>query len=301
MKRASSSPAVSTQIKNGLNTFLNGAGLQIITTRAEQIEQARLAKLVEKGHWRTAPFSEGLSLHSEQHVEFLKTVCAPYYAELRALPSTPEGPEQFYRNNGWFESVDADVLYGVVRHFAPAQVLEIGSGHSSRLTAKAIRDGQLQTKLICVDPSPRVEVQACADEIIKCPVEELPANELADRLNAGDVLFIDSSHLVRTGGDVVYLYLQVVPRLRPGVLIHAHDIFLPFEYPEEFIVEQHWDWGEQYLVHALLMGNPNFEILWPSCYMRQRHREAVRAILPVEKSFPPPSSLWFRKLSISKR
>src|ERR1051325_5436464 len=265
MKRVHSNLAVSTQIKNGLNTFLNGAGLQISTTRAQQIEQARLTRLVDSGHWRTAPFSEGGSVNSEQHLEFLATICGPFHEELRALPLTPRDDKQFYRNNSWFESVGADVLYGVVRHFAPAQVLEIGSGHSSRLTAKAIRDGQLQTKLICVDPCPRVEIQACADEFIRRPVEELPNHELADRLHAGDVLFIDSSHLVRTGGDVVYLYLQVLPRLQPGVLIHAHDIFLPFEYPQEFIVEEQWGWGEQYLMHALLMGNPHFEILWPSC------------------------------------
>jgi predicted O-methyltransferase YrrM len=285
-------PAVSTQIKDGLNTFLNTAGLQIGTTRAERAEQARLEKLVAQGHWNTAPFAEGLSFDPVEHLRFLKTVCEPYRSELAALPVTDGGENGFFRKNGWFESVDADVLYGVVRHFSPAQIIEIGSGYSSRLAARAIRDGRLKTRLVCIDPCPRVEIGQCADEFIQNSVENLPVSELADRLHAGDVLFIDSSHVIVTGGDVVYLYLQLLPRLRPGVLIHAHDIFLPFEYPQEFIVGERWGWTEQYLVNGLLINNRNFKILWSSCYMWQTHRGEVRKIIAVERSFPPPSSLW---------
>lgn len=289
-------PAVSTQIKNGLNTFLNTVGLQVDTTTVERIEHARLQKLVARGHWGSAQFSEGLSFHPEQYLAFLKTVCGPCEEELRALPVSGADNGEFYRNNGWFGSVDADVLYGMVRHFSPDQVLEIGSGHSSRLTAKAIADGHLPSKLICVDPNPRVEVRRCADEFIPRAVEELPVDELSQRLQPGDVLFIDSSHLVRSGSDVVYLYLQLLPRLRPGVLVHAHDIFLPFEYPEHVVVEQQWGWGEQYLLHALLMGNRSFEILWPSYYMWRLHGSPVREILSVDKDVPAPSSLWLRKV-----
>jgi len=296
MKRAVPSPAVSTQIKNGLNTVLNTAGLRISTTVAERREQCRLEKLITRGHWNSAPFSEGLLFDPERYLALLKSVCEPYRAELAALPVASLGTKDFFRNNEWFESVDADVLYGIVRHFAPAQIVEVGSGYSSRLAARAIRDGRLQTKLVCVDPCPRVEIRRCADEFIQSPVEELPASKLPDQLNPGDVLFIDSSHLIMTGGDVVYLYLQVLPRLRPGVLIHAHDIFLPFEYPQEFVFGERWGWAEQYLLHALLVGNRNFEILWPSCYMWQTQREKVREIIPVEKNFPPPSSLWMRKM-----
>jgi hypothetical protein len=293
MKR---NPAVSTQIKDGLNAVLNTAGLQIRTTVAERREQVRLEKLVAQGHWSGAPFAEGLPFDPEKHLEFLKSVCEPYRSELGALPVVDFGNEKFFRNNVWFESVDADVLYGIVRHFAPQQVIEVGSGYSSRLVARAIRDGDLQTKLVCIDPCPRVEIPRCADEFIRSPVEELPASELAGRLSAGDVLFIDSSHSITTGGDVVHLYLGLLPRLRPGVLIHAHDIFLPFEYPQEFILKERWGWNEQYLLYALLIGNPRFEILWPSTYMWQTHQDQVRSVIAVEKSFPPPSSFWMRKI-----
>src|SRR5208282_6319399 len=99
------------------------------------------------------------------------------------------------------------------------------------------------------------------------------------------------------GGDVPYLYLQVLPQLSPGVLIHVHDIFLPFEYPQEFVVKERWGWTEQYLLHALLMGNAGFEIIWPSCYMWQFHRAAVQDVICSERSFPPPSSFWMLKKS----
>lgn len=294
MKLAVPRPAVSTRIKNGLNRFLHPAGLQIGTTRGDRNETARLQTLVARGHWKSAPFSEGLRFDMARHLEFLKTVCGPYRLELAALPLEDMG-DGYFRNNGWFESVDADVLYGIVRHFAPGQVIEVGSGFSSRLAARAIRDGNLGTKLICVDPCPRVEVQQFADEFIQRPIEELELSDLADRLGPGDVLFIDSSHLIQTGGDVVYLYLQLLPRIRPGVLIHAHDIFLPFEYPHEFVVGERWGFAEQYLVHALLMGNVEFEILWPSCYLWQTRREEVQSVLSVDKVFPPPSSFWIKK------
>jgi hypothetical protein len=295
MRKRGDRPALSTQIRTGLNAVLNAAGLQIGTTKVERDEQERLEKLAARGHWDSALFSEGLRFNVDTHLPFLKMISEPYRSELDALPVCEHGDQDFFRNNEWFESVDADVLYSIVRHFAPRQVIEVGSGYSSRLTARAIRDGRLQTRLICVDPCPRVEVTQLADEFINRPVEELSPCDLSNRLQAGDVLFIDSSHFVLTGGDVVYLYLQVLPRLRSGVLIHAHDIFLPFEYPQEFVVSNRWGWTEQYLVHALLMGNSSFEILWPSCYMWQMHREQVRSILPVERGFPPPSSLWLRK------
>jgi len=292
MKR---NPALSTQIKDSLNTVLNTAGLQLQTTVAERQERQRLERLLARGHWNKAQFLEGLSFDPEQHLEFLESICGGCRSELAALPAADIGNGEFFRNNGWFDSVYADVLYGVVRHLAPRQVIEVGSGYSSLLTARAIRDGHLATRLVCIDPAPRVEVHRCADEFIQSPVEELPRSELPDRLKPGDVLFIDSSHLIRSGGDVVYLYLQVLPILRPGVLIHAHDIFLPYEYPKEFVLEHRWGWGEQYLVHALLMGNPSFEILWPSYFMWQTYRQQVLGTVRGYRGSLPPSSLWLRR------
>src|SRR5207248_5730019 len=131
MKRG---PALSTQIKHSLNTVLNTAGLQLQTTVAERQERERLERLLARGHWNDAHFSEGLSFNPEQHLEFLESICEGYRSELAALPGADIGNSEFFRNNGWFDSVDADVLYGVVRHCKPTQIIEVGSGYSSRLT-----------------------------------------------------------------------------------------------------------------------------------------------------------------------
>ena len=289
-------PALSTQIKDSINVVLRIAGLQVSSTLIERREKERLERLVAKGHWSGARFQEGLSLNPDRYLTFLRTVCEPHRSDFAGFPDTAEaaGGEYFLRN-GWFESIDAEVLYSVIRHFRPRTILEIGSGHSSRLARRAIDDGQLGTRLVCLDPSPRVEVRSCADEHIQSAVEDLPLSGLTQRLGANDVLFIDSSHLITTGGDVSYLYLQVLPRLSPGVLIHAHDIFLPFEYPQEFVVKERWGWNEQYLLHALLIGNSGLEIIWPSCYMWQLHRAAVQNVIPSERFSPPPSSFWMLK------
>jgi hypothetical protein len=100
-------------------------------------------------------------------------------------------------------------------------------------------------------------------------LEHVPPSELADTLHDGDILFIDSSHESRTGNDVVALFLKVIPALRPGVVVHVHDVFLPFDYPREWIVEQRWDWNEQYLVQAMLQGSHQFDVLWPAHFLQQ--------------------------------
>jgi len=290
--------APSTRIKDGLNAVLKIAGLQVSTTKVDRLEQVRLEKLVAHEHWAVAPFQDGLCFEPDHYVNFLRTVCAPYASDWGSFPRKADAVGNgYFLENGWFETIDAEVLYSIIRHFRPSTMLEIGSGHSSRLARRAIDDGQLGTRLVCVDPKPRVEVSSCADEHITSVVEELPVAVLTQRLAANDVLFIDSSHVITTGGDVPYLYLQVLPQLSPGVLIHVHDIFLPFEYPQEFVVKERWGWTEQYLLHALLMGNAGFEIIWPSCYMWQFHRAAVQDVICSERSFPPPSSFWMLKKS----
>jgi hypothetical protein len=137
-------------------------------------------------------------------------------------------------------------------------------------------------------------VDSCASEVIQSKVEDVDLAVIADSLVEGDVLFIDSSHRIVTGGDVPYLFLEVIPRLRTGVLIHVHDVFFPFEYPEECVF-QGWSWTEQYLVHAFLCFNDSFEILWPARYMWGYHQADVLEVIPADPSVYPPSSLWLKK------
>jgi hypothetical protein len=162
---------------------------------------------------------------------------------------------------------------------------------------QAIKDGSLRTQLTCIDPHPRVEMRRCADEFISAPLEEAEAAAVLDSLTKDDILFIDSSHTVITGGDVNFLFLEVLPRLKPGVLVHVHDIFLPFDYPERWVVEERWGWTEQYLVHAFLSFNNSFEIAWAARYMWEYYRPEIQRVIPSCTAGTFPSSLWLRKVA----
>jgi predicted O-methyltransferase YrrM len=286
----------STTIKSGLNAVLRPVGLEIGTTLKKRIEDARLRKLQEREHWVEPRYIQGLALDRQKSLQFLNETCGPYANEYEVFPRTSNGDEsQYFLDNGWFESVDAEILYSILRRFQPNNLVEVGSGFSTRLMRRAISDGKLATKITSIDPHPNTSVQPYADEYIKAPVEDMELARIVDLLSAGDVLFIDSSHRVTTGGDVPYLFLEILPRLKPGVLIHVHDIFLPFDYPEQWVL-QDWGWTEQYLVHAFLAYNRAFEILWPARYMWEHHRDEIAAVITNASATARPSSLWIKKV-----
>lgn len=291
-----STDPLSTTIKNGLNAVLRPVGLEVGTTLRKRIEDDRLRKLQDRAHWSLPRYTEGLALDEQKALAFLDDTCSPFRTDYLRLPLSEEGDDtQFFLDNGWFGPIDAEILYSVLRKNDPATVVEVGSGFSTRLMRRAIGDGNLRTRIVSIDPTPNTRISPYADDYIKAPVEDIDGEELWARLNPGDVLFIDSSHIVKTGGDVPFLFLEVVPRLKPGVLVHVHDIFIPFDYPSEWVFEG-WKWNEQYVVHAFLAFNNSFEILWPASYMFERQREHILGLIPSAKALSkPPSSLWFKR------
>ena len=282
-------------VKSALNAVLKPVGLEIGSTLKSRIEDGRLRKLQSRGHWEGAKYNQGLALDDEKALRFLRETCLPYQSEYRMFALNPNGDDsQFFLENGWFESVDAEVLYSVLRRFQPKNIVEVGSGFSTRVMRRAINDGKLSTKITSVDPHPNTSVQPYSDCYIEAPVEDVDTSQLLNLLHSDDILFIDSSHTVTTGGDVPYLFLEVLPRLPVDVLIHIHDIFIPFDYPVEWAMNG-WQWNEQYLVHAFLAYNHSFEILWPARYMWGRHQADIEQIIPAG-SKSTPSSLWLRKI-----
>lgn len=281
-------------VKTALNALLRPAGLEIGSTLEKRSEDARLRKLQERGHWNEPRYTQGLALDDEKALQFLNETCGPHRSEYQTFPCTANGNEsQYFLENGWFESVDAEILYSVLRRFQPANIVEVGGGFSTRLMRRAIDEGKLATRITSIDPHPNTSIQPYADEYIRAAVEDVEAARILNLLSAGDILFIDSSHTVTTGGDVPHLFLEILPRLDPGVLIHIHDIFLPFDYPEQFVLDD-WGWTEQYLVHAFLAYNQAFEILWPASYMWEHHRSKIEEIISTGQR-ATPSSLWLRK------
>lgn len=292
-----SSTAFTTRVKLRLNALLKPLGLEMQTTLRQRRESARIRKLQDRGHWTVARYTEGLTLNVQSYLNFLSNTCDPYKTDFRAFPQNANGnPTEFYRDNSWFGSVDAELLYSFVRYHKPRRVVEVGSGFSTRLIRKAVKDGNLSTQVTSVDPHPNTEVRPYADAYIKRPIEDVALSEIVDTLESGDLLFVDSSHSVVTGGDVPYLFLEVLPRLKPGVFIHVHDIFLPFDYPEQWVLEG-YGWSEQYLVHAFLCYNVAFEIIWPARYMWEYHQSRIRELIPAKQDIFPPSSLWLQKIA----
>jgi hypothetical protein len=156
----------------------------------------------------------------------------------------------------------------MVHLFRPEKIIEVGSGNSTRLFRAALNSAKLDCVLTSIDPEPRVDVAEFSDRRVRAPVESVSPT-LFSELAANDFLFIDSSHEIRVGNDVVSLLLGILPRLSPGVIVHIHDIFLPYEYPRDWIVRERRPWTEQYLVQALLCENNSITVLWPGQYLQR--------------------------------
>jgi hypothetical protein len=183
-------------------------------------------------------------------------------------------------------------------------MFEIGAGNSTCLSAQAIlknkqEDALYECQLLAIDPHPSdilTKGFPGLSDVVHRTAQEIPL-AMFHELNANDVLFIDSSHVLKTGSDVQYLYLDVLPNLKRGVIIHAHDIFLPAEYPKEWVLREYRFWTEQYLLQAFLAFNHTFEILWAGSYMHQKHPDKLEnAFASYKREERWPGSFWMRKV-----
>ena len=218
---------------------------------------------------------------------------AAYTADLAAIDSADATDARW--DQDWFPRLDAAVAYSMVRDHRPRNIIEVGSGHSSRFLARAVRDGQLSANVLAIDPAPRTRLP---DAGIDLRAETVQGAGLTpfEALTSGDILFVDSSHILMPGSDVDFLLNAVLPMLHAGVLIHFHDIFLPDGYPAE------WEWrgyNEQSAVASLLQGDA-YELIFASHYAATRLSVEV-GHSPVARLFLPPgareSSLWLRKVT----
>lgn len=159
---------------------------------------------------------------------------------------------------------DAVALYAMIQRHKPAVYLEIGSGITTCWAHLAVKNAKLPTKIISIDPEPRARIDAICDEVIRGGLETCDL-AIFDRLQPGDVLFMDGSHRSFMNSDVTVFFLEVLPRIKPGVIVHVHDIMLPYDYPDSF---KHWYWNEQYMLAVYLMGNRHrISPLLPTAYI----------------------------------
>jgi len=216
-----------------------------------------------------------------------------YTAHLLAIPlRQPKGSDQPSWIHHWLDGLDTLALYGFVASRKPGTYLEIGSGYSTKLVRRAIRDHSLPTRLISIDPHPRAEIDALCDEIVRQPLEDTDLSRF-EQLQAGDILFCDGSHRVFMNSDVTVFFLEILPRLKAGVLVHIHDIELPYDYLPE---HAHWYYSEQYLLAAsLLAGHRNYRVVLPNAFVC-REQDLVALVNPLWQQLPGVafrgSSFW---------
>lgn len=249
----------------------------------------------------------GIDLAVEEQLSLLESFRS-YGDEFRRFPEEPDpsGPG-YHSANTTFLPGDAEVLYCMVRRARPRRVIEVGSGMSTHVFDLALAANRAEhadaAHYTVVDPRPAAHIASVASlsdlRVQKVQEVELEAFEA---LEAGDILFIDSTHVVATGSDVVYLLLEALPRLRPGVLVHLHDIFLPYEYPRSWLVDEHFFWTEQYLLAALLTGDSRWRVRWASQYLYRNHRDALIDVIATVARLDPdpnakggPASFWVER------
>jgi predicted O-methyltransferase YrrM len=254
--------------------------------------------------WTQRSELPGVRLNDDAQLELLSHFEATLKREYDQLPLTRaevSGAHEYFINNLSFESVDGEMLYCFIRHFKPKRIIEIGSGYSTRMSVLAARrnaeEGHARADVIAYEPYPEEVLLRGFDGLTlrQTMAQDVPLSEF-ESLQANDILFIDSSHVLKIGSDVQYQYLEIIPRLRPGVIVHVHDIFLPAEYPRTWVMDQFRFWTEQYLLQAFLAFNDTFEVLWAGSYMHLTHPDRLEhAFRSYQRTMRWPGSFWMRR------
>ena len=248
----------------------------------------------------------GINFNEIKQLALLQEFVKDYKIEYNEFPLNAHeirNPHDYFVNNGSFESVDGEILYSMIRYFKPKKIYEIGSGYSTLVSARAIRqnsqeDHNYSCEFVAIEPYPPDFIRADLHGFFRLVPQKVQNVSLSEftKLQANDILFIDSSHVLKIGSDVQYEFLEILPRLNRGVIVHVHDIFLPAEYLKEWVLQDYKFWNEQYMLQAFLAFNERFEILWGSSYMHLTHpAELEKAFASYNRTERWPQSFWFRR------
>lgn len=263
-------PAAAEQMKNQFN----GRGLEILAGTP----YSRYALPVEympsrdfRPRWGEGKQAAIPSLmqwfgeHTEQYRSILAEM-TEYSSVLREIPHNydPANLPQPAWNNVPICPFDSAAIYTMLRHYRPKRYFEIGSGISTCFAYKAIQDCSISTKILSIDPDPRATIDAICDEVVREGLETCDM-ALFDQLEAGDILFFDGSHRAFMNSDVTVFFIDLLPRLKPGVIVHLHDICLPWDYPESF---KSWYWNEQYMLAVYMMSlRQRIQPIFPTAFV----------------------------------
>lgn len=240
----------------------------------------------------------GIDLN-ESHQLLLLSEFEQFYHEIPFTHQQSIG--RYYYNNSFYAQSDAVFLYSMIRHFKPHKIIEIGSGFSSAVILDTVESlNRNDVSFTCIEPYPkRLKTLLKPSDNNKCKIIESNLQyvhiELFKELQANDILFVDSTHVSKTGSDVNKIFFEILPILNSGVLIHFHDIFYPFEYPKEWVLGwRSFGWNENYMLRSFLMYNLNYEIVMFNTYLERNYRDRFKEKMPICLE-NEGGSIWIRK------
>lgn len=249
--------------------------------------------------WPHASACAGMDFNHDGQAELLKGPFSELVGEFDYPHSGADDMalDAYYLDNSEFTGSDARILFGLLRLWRPGRIIEVGSGYSTLLMADVVDRYLPGTRITAIEPYPRPflhRLTGSSVELVEKKVQEVDASVFAE-LGPGDVLFIDSSHVSKTGSDVNYLVFEIIPRLKPGVHIHFHDVFLPFEYPKDWVMERGVNWNEQYLLRALLMFSAQTLRVTLGCAYAVTHLQELAAPI-TQGRYGMGGSIWLTKV-----
>ena len=208
--------------------------------------------------------------------------------------------KDFYFGNGSFESGDAEYLYNFIRLKKPKKIIEVGCGFSTLIIQNAIKQNKIENnniniEHICIEPYENEYLSNFDLKFKKLKIEDVNLDYFKT-LTDNDFLFIDSSHIIRPNGDVLFEILEILPSLKKGVYVHIHDIFSPYDYPKEWILEKVWFWNEQYLLEAFLTNNNQWEIVGSLYYLKKKHFGIMKSYCKYITEKNSPGSIYLKKI-----
>ena len=224
-----------------------------------------------------------------------------YNEEMKDVSVSKNDEFTFYMNNMTFGPGDAEYLYNIIRLKKPLRIFEIGSGNSTLMALRATRKNEKEIpgyrcKHICIEPYEMPRLEKSGVQVIRQKVEDIDGSFFAE-LGKDDILFIDSSHVIRPQGDVLFEYLELMPSLNSSVIVHIHDIFSPRDYKEEWVIDEVRLWNEQYLLEAFLTSNKEWKIIGALNYLHHHHYERLREKCPFLTRTKEPGSFYIQKVS----
>jgi Methyltransferase domain len=251
--------------------------------------------------WERRSDLAGIELDLDAQVAFLRDELVPFVAEWQPARTGEWGSGRFYLDNGMYGAGDAELLYAMVRRFRPTRMIELGSGFTTLAAAEACERNaaaDAEARYDVYDPHPRGLVPADAtwpSATHEERAQDVPLERFLE-LGDGDLLIVDTTHVVKMGGDVNRVILDVLPRLARGVLVHFHDIWLPWEYHPRLVDELGF-WNEQYLLQAYLSGNPHWRVvLAAQALARERRADFEAAVPALAGSGSQPTNFWIRRV-----